>query len=169
MSSAPAPTCKEQTWPYVDRACTQQVANSVPRAVRVISTDRGAPATLSAGPVVLAGQTRTAETTPLLLPETATRAEPPAPDEAVPMPKPRPAQMATRTPAEARLRSALTGPPIRAEDDEEFSDVRAYALPDGRRVTVYRRYDIPAERSVISRNDVYERRPMRFPFVSIFD
>jgi hypothetical protein len=95
------------------------------------------------------------------------------PQEVVPMPKPRPTQVvaAQRLPSAARLSKALSvpPPPIRAEDDEDVSQVRAYALSDGRRVTVYRQYGNPTERAVISRNDVYERPAVRLPFFNLFD
>ena len=169
VQPASAPNCKLQTWPYIDRSCAQQEANNAqaPRAVRVISTDRVAPATLNAGPVVLASQTEMAEPTSKIVGsgETVASVEP---GEAVPMPKPRPLQTAaaTRRDIPDNVRRALT-PPIRAEDDDGVQ-VRAYALPDGRRVTVYR-YENPAERAVISRNDAYERRQVRLPFLSLFD
>jgi hypothetical protein len=89
------------------------------------------------------------------------------------MPRRRPTQVVAvqRLPSATALSRALTlpPPPIRMEDDGNISQVRAYALSDGRRVTVYRQYGNPAERAVISRNDVYERRPLRLPFLSLFD
>jgi hypothetical protein len=85
------------------------------------------------------------------------------------MPKPRPVQtVATRQTDPTNLRRALAlHPPIRAEDDDGVQ-VRAYALPNGRRVTVYS-YGNVGERAVISRNDSYERRSFRSPFASLFD
>jgi hypothetical protein len=180
-----ASTCKSQTWPYIDRSCTQQDANKAPalRAVRVISTDRVAPATLTATPVVLAAPVEVAQpgasagagASPgaAILSDSTVAAVRPE-DEIVPMPKSRPTQLASvKHWPEAKLRRGLESAPIRAEDDDEGDDgvrVRAYATPDGRRITVYR-YENPSDRRVYSRNEYYERRPVRmpFPFVSMFD
>jgi hypothetical protein len=176
IQNEPLRSCKEQTWPYVDRSCQQTNADGVshpPRAVRVISTDRVAPATLNASPVVLAAQREaTSEATIGSAPQTAPLENSSAsaqPEEIVPMPKPRPVQtVATRQTDPTNLRSALAlHPPIRAEDDDGVQ-VRAYALPNGRRVTVYS-YGNVTERAVISRNDSYERRSFRSPFASLFD
>lgn len=179
----PARSCKEQTWPYVDRSCAQQPANTnqPPRAVRVISTDRVAPATLHAAPVVLAAQGEA--TQPAAAASSAVddaQQQAPAgtsvasldPNEVVPMPTPRPQMTAaTRAPKARRVVVTLppAGAPIRAEDDDDDGvRVRAYALPDGRRVTVYR-YENPADRAVASRPDYYERRAFRSPFGGLFD
>jgi hypothetical protein len=171
IQNEPLRSCKEQTWPYVDRSCQQtnaDGANHPPRAVRVISTDRVAPATLNASPVVLAARP---EATIGSAPQTASLENSGAsaqPEEIVPMPKPRPVQTATRQSDPTNLRRALAlHPPIRAEDDDGVQ-VRAYALPNGRRVTVYS-YGNVGERAVISRNDSYERRSFRSPFASLFD
>jgi hypothetical protein len=175
IQNEPLRSCKEQTWPYVDRSCQQTNADGgshPPRAVRVISTDRVAPATLNASPVVLAARPdATSEATIGSVPQTAPLDNSSAsvqPDEMVPMPKPRPVQTATRQTGPTNLRRALAlHPPIRAEDDDDVQ-VRAYALPNGRRVTVYS-YGNVGERAVISRNDIYERRSFRSPFASLFD
>jgi hypothetical protein len=176
IQNEPLRSCKEQTWPYVDRNCQQTNADGgshPPRAVRVISTDRVAPATLNASPVVLAARPEaTSEATIGSAPQTAPLDNSSAsaqPDEIVPMPKPRPVQtVATRQTDPTNLRRALAlHPPIRAEDDDGVQ-VRAYALPNGRRVTVYS-YGNVSERAVISRNDIYERRSFRSPFASLFD
>jgi hypothetical protein len=76
---------------------------------------------------------------------------------------------AERSAAAPRVRKVVTlpSPPIRAEDDDGVQ-VRAYALPNGRRVTVYT-YENPADRAVAPRPDVYERRPFRSPFGGLFD
>ncbi len=179
------PTCKEQTWPYVDRSCTQKSAreNHPKRPVRVVSTDRGAPVTLNATPVVMAAASSEPESPAptgiaasssggenLLRPVVDEAIASGAPQEAVPMPIPRPIQTAVGVrPATAQgLRRALMPAP-QSIDDDGFAEVRAYATPDGRRVTVYRRYENPADRVVITRGEPYERRPLRFPFVSLFD
>ena len=170
-----SPTCKLQTWPYVDRSCAQTGGEQCLRAARgpcdlnrprrACDAERRRRSFWLARP--RADRTRTeswvrAAAGPA---ETVASVEP---DEAVPMPKPRPLQTAaaTRRDIPDNVRRALT-PPIRAEDDDGVQ-VRAYALPDGRRVTVYR-YENPAERAVISRNDLYERRQVRLPFLSLFD
>src|SRR3954452_2296657 len=147
-TSATTP-CEKQAWPYVSKACSRDAANSASsRKIRVISTDRNAPATIVA-PTPSLGE----EATPP--PETRTASAPPAPDPAPPTAPIDPDQ--APLPPSTERASVQTPPPPPSGLDRERNSVRTitvssstgaaprtdtvmvrvYHLANGRRVTQY--------------------------------
>ena len=149
-TEAPSPTtpCEKQAWPYGNKACSRDAANSASsRKIRVISTDRNAPATI-VSPTPTLGEEVT------LPPETQTAGAPPAPDPAPPTASIDPDQAPLPPPTE---RASVQPPPSPSGLDRERNSVRTitvssstsaaprtdtvvvrvYRLANGRRITQY--------------------------------
>jgi hypothetical protein len=152
-SNAPSsgPSCQTQAWPYMNKACSPDAAKAVPtRKIRLISTDRNAPAT------IVAPTPSPPENTPR--PETRSASAPPPPD---PTPQHAPPAV-TQSPNELPQPPSTEGasvqspsPPPAGSDRERNSVrtisvtssaaaprndtvvVRVYHLANGRRITQY--------------------------------
>jgi hypothetical protein len=194
---AEALPCEQRTWPYVDGACAEADTNTgqSTRPVRVISTDKTAPATttaatppqdaepqptavpppaqIAAGDVTAAAPVQAPAPMPAVAPAQAVSgavAAEPSPPRPSPVVRDVAKSAASRDastaageraaaktakrdtkrskPAENTVRSARSSSPLQRADAmrerneaDGFSVVQSRVLPDGRRVTVYRKFD----------------------------
>jgi hypothetical protein len=164
-AEADATSCQKLAWPYLNKACSRDAANtSSTRKIRVIATDRNAPATIVA-PTANLGE----EDTPPRPAIKSVSAPPPAPDATDQQSSP----VATKTPDEPPQpppsKPASVQPPSLSSlgHDRERNSVRTITVSSGAAAAprndtiVVRVYHLASGRRITQYSNIPQTAPRR--------